>query len=141
MAEGRGRPSWVPRFLLPGLAFKAGVVVDDRIWQVLRAENKAFLQSLDSQLWRSRAGTAPVIVLTCAALAWYVARFESRIARKHQRGVALAAVLLVTLLVAQLAALGSSEIYAFAVAPTILVAMVMAIVYNQRIAIFERVKP
>jgi hypothetical protein len=114
---------------------KAGVVVDDRIWQVLRAENKAFLHGLDPQLWRSRLGAAVMVILISAALAYYVARFESRIARKHQRGVALAAVLLVTLLVAQLAAIGSSQIYAFAVAPTILVAMVMAIVYNQRFAI------
>lgn len=100
----------------------------------LKAEHDAFLRSLGSRVWIQRIGlAATVLVLTCIMSA-YVARYQPRIVRNHARALGLASLLLAMLLLPQLTGLGSMPSYVFGIAPTIMVAMILAIAYDQRFA-------
>jgi putative nucleotidyltransferase with HDIG domain len=57
------------------------------------------------------------------------------VVRNNVRGIAIAALLVSMLLLAQLGAIGSNPMYIFGLAPTILVAMIMTIAYDRRFAI------
>ena len=114
---------------------KQGEEIDDRDWQVLKAENQAFNRSLDQRLWKSRAGVAGIVLIVTLVLSAYVAMFQPKVIRKHARAIAIAALLLLMLLMAQLSGIGANPIHVFAVAPTILVAMILAIAYDRRFAI------
>lgn len=104
-------------------------------WFVLKAENDAFLATMGAARWGQRGGLFALVALMTAVLAGYVVRFQPRIVRNYARATAIAALLLAMLLLPQLAALGSTSIYFFGVAPTILVAMILAIAYDQRFAL------
>jgi len=104
-------------------------------WQLLRAENNAFLASLDQERLWQRAGLVGTVVILTIALAGYISLFQPRIIRNHARATAMAVLLLSMLLLAQLAGIGSTPMYLFGVAPTIIVAMILAIAYDQRFAV------
>jgi hypothetical protein len=93
------------------------------------------MSSLGLRALKSKLGLASVVVLMTILLAYYVWRYQPRIVRKPARAVAIAGLLLSMLLLAQLAAIGTGPLYVFGVAPTILVVMILAIVYDQRFAI------
>jgi cyclic-di-AMP phosphodiesterase PgpH len=110
-------------------------LIELRDWQLLRAENEAFLATLGGAEWKSKAGVAFVTLLLTIALAGYTAHFQPRVVRNHARAVSIAALLLSMLLLAQLAAIGSGPIYLLGVAPTLLVGMILSIAYDQRFAV------
>ena len=123
----------------PILAMKpgeAGRAIREADYALLKAENRAFRQSLGL---RSQAfellGLVGSVLFVTIGIAIYVAKFAPRIIRNHLRGASLAILLLATLLIAELTAIGTSKLYFSAVAPTILVAMILAIAYDQRLAV------
>ena len=118
----------------PIVVAKKGVI-EDRDWAVLRAENRAFLASVQESAWRQRLGLAAATLVLTVTIAAYVAHFQPRIVKNHARGVAVAALLLSMLLLAELAGLGTGPIYLFAVLPTLLVGMILSIAYEQRFAV------
>ena len=110
------------------------IITDDE-WQLLRAENEAYHKSLTANaIWQYRLGLAGVALIITMLLAGYVARYQSRCVRNHARGIAMAALLLSMLLLTQLAGIGSSSLYIFGIAPTIVAAMILTIAYDQRFA-------
>jgi putative nucleotidyltransferase with HDIG domain len=106
-----------------------------RDWQLLRAENAEYLRRLDSGAWRTRAGLLASVAIITLILSCYVAKYQRRIIRNYARAVAIAALMLSMLLLAQLAGIGSSSLYVFGIAPTIIVAMILTIAYDQRFAV------
>jgi len=111
-------------------------VIKDRDWKVLQAENRAFVATLDSASgWKTKAGIAGVTLLLTIALAAYTAHFQPKVVTNHARAIAIAALLLSMLVVAQVAGLGTGQIYLLAIAPTLLVAMILSIAYDQRFAV------
>jgi cyclic-di-AMP phosphodiesterase PgpH len=112
--------------------------INERDWQVLRAENEAYYRSLAGDtfaIWKYRLGLAMLAVILTVIFAAYVARYQARCIRNHTRGIALAALLLSMLLVSQLAGIGNDSLYLFGIAPTILAAMILTIAYDQRFAL------
>jgi putative nucleotidyltransferase with HDIG domain len=107
----------------------------DEQWRLLKAEKAEFLRQLGRQVYKSKAGLFGMVLLITAALSIYVYRYQRRVVRNHVRGVAIGALLLSMLLLAQLAAIGPGPLYIFGVAPTILVAMILTIAYEQRFAV------
>ena len=67
--------------------------------------------------------TAAIVTIVLCA---YVAKFQPKIVRKHARAIAIVALLTSMLLIAQAAGVGNSPLFLFGVAPTILVAMILA---------------
>jgi putative nucleotidyltransferase with HDIG domain len=110
-------------------------IVTDRDWQVLQAENRAFLASVSKSAWRQRVGIGLTTLLLTVTLAAYTAHFQPRVVRNHARGVAIAILMASMLLLAQLAGLGTGPLYLLAVAPTLLVGMILTIAYDQRFAV------
>lgn len=104
-------------------------------YYILKEENQAYLDSLGNARWGQRAGIATIVLLMTAVVSVYVGRFQPRIGTNPARAWAISALLLAMLLLGQLAALGSSTIYFFGIAPTILVAMILCIAYDQRFAL------
>lgn len=101
----------------------------------LRAEHESYLRSLGPLVWLQRLGLAmTVIVLTFVGGA-YVSRYQPRIVRNHARAMGLGALLISMLLLPQLTGLGSMPAYVFGIAPTVMVAMILAIAYDQRFAL------
>jgi hypothetical protein len=74
------------------------------------------------------------VLLITAVLAAYIAKYQPKVVKKHPRAVAIVALLLSMLLMAQLAGIGTNPLFVFGVAPTILVAMILTIAYDQRFA-------
>ena len=109
--------------------------IGDRDYLVLRAEHRAFLASVTESTWQQRLGLATGTLVLTMTLAAYVAHFQPRVIKNHARGIAIGALLLSMLLLAELAGLGSGPIYLFAVAPTLLVGMILSIAYDQRFAV------
>jgi cyclic-di-AMP phosphodiesterase PgpH len=109
--------------------------ITDKHWYMLRAEHEAFVASLGGSVWKSRLGAAGIAVIVTLMLSLYIGYYQPRIVENHSRAIALAALLIAMLLLPQLAAIGSSTLYVFGIAPTILVAMIIAIAYDQRFAI------
>ncbi|CAA9441666.1 MAG: Membrane protein containing HD superfamily hydrolase domain, YQFF ortholog [uncultured Phycisphaerae bacterium] len=119
--------------LVPKTDAKPKFTQDD--WELLRAENNEYLASVEGWGWKSKLGLAVTVLIITVALSASVANFQPRLVRNHARALALAALLLSMLLVAQLAGIGNGPIYLFGVAPTILTAMILTISYDQRFAI------
>ena len=110
-------------------------VLDERDWQLLKAENDTYLASLTrAEILRSKLGLAGMVFLVTAILAGYVRWSQPRVVRNHARGAAIATLLLAMLLLAELAAIGTGPLYLFGLAPTILVAMILSIAYDRRFA-------
>lgn len=104
-------------------------------WLVLRKENEQYVANLGNLIWARRAGLAGLVALMTAVICFYVSRYQPRIVKNHARAAAIAVLLLSMLLLAQLAAIGSSSLYFSGVAPTILVAMILTIAYDPRFAL------
>jgi len=109
-------------------------VVTEKHWQMLRAENEAYLEALDGR-WQARAGVVGIAFLVTAGLSAYVAHIQPRIMRNPARAIAIGSLLVSMLLLTQLAAIGSSSLYLFGVVPTLLASMILAIAYDRRFAI------
>jgi cyclic-di-AMP phosphodiesterase PgpH len=113
-----------------------GQFINEAGWKVLAEEQRAFISQMG---WRSRllshAGMAGIAFLVTCAMAMYVIVYQPRIVRNHMRGLAIAGLLLAMLLLMQLAGLTSESLLLFGTAPVILVAMILAIAYDQRFAI------
>ncbi|MGC4031504.1 MAG: HDIG domain-containing protein [Tepidisphaeraceae bacterium] len=100
----------------------------------LKAEHEAYLRSLGAGIWWQRLGlVASVIALTVVG-SMYVTTYQPRIVRNHARAPGLASLMVSMLLLAQLTGLGSTRSYVFGLAPTIMVATILAIAYDQRFA-------
>ena len=104
-------------------------------WELLRAENKEYLSSIKGWAWKSKIGLSLTVLIITLAIAASVAAFQPRLIRNHARAIALSALLLSMLLVAQIAGIGNGPIYLFGTAPTILAAMILTIGYDRRFAI------
>jgi putative nucleotidyltransferase with HDIG domain len=113
---------------------KGGNEITDRDWQVLKAETQAFNRTLDRSSFKQFIGLVGTVLIVTIVLSAYVASYQPKVIRKHPRAIAIAALLLSMLLLGQVSGIGSNPIHVFAVAPTILVAMILAIAYDQRFA-------
>ncbi|MGB7157706.1 MAG: HDIG domain-containing metalloprotein [Tepidisphaeraceae bacterium] len=113
---------------------KGGNEITDRDWQLLKAETQAFNRTLDRSSAKQFIGLVGTVVIITVALSAYIAMFQPKVVRKHARAIAIAALLLSMLLLGQVSGIGSNPIHVFAVAPTILVAMILAIAYDRRFA-------
>jgi putative nucleotidyltransferase with HDIG domain len=109
-------------------------VLDLHDWQLLQAENQNFIAAQGGG-WKSKLGVAAMTILLTIALSLYTVHFQWRVVKNHARAIAIAVLLLSTLLLAELAGMGSGPIYLLAVAPTLLVAIILAIAYEQRYAV------
>lgn len=110
-------------------------IIRESDWSLLRAEHRAFRQSLGSARYLQYAGLFGLCVLITMVASAYIAAYQPRIVRNPARGLGLALLSLSMLLVSQLAAISSQPIHVFAVGSTVLVAMVLAIAYDRRFAI------
>lgn len=108
--------------------------IDDRYYHLLRAENEAYIQTLDRNRYKQTLGIAAIALVVTIVLSAYILKYQPKIVRKHARAIAVVALLLSMLLLAQVAAIGTSPLFIFGVAPTILVAMILTIAYDQRFA-------
>ncbi|HEX8916437.1 MAG TPA: HDIG domain-containing protein [Humisphaera sp.] len=117
------------------LVLKAKRYLDSGDLQLLRAENQAYLATVTGAWWKSKAGVATTALLLTAVLSLYVAVFQPRAVRNTARAGAIAGLLLSMLLLAGLSGIGNGPIYLFGTAPTMLVAMILAIAYDRRFAI------
>jgi putative nucleotidyltransferase with HDIG domain len=110
-----------------------GDYVTSANWRLLNEEQRAFVaQTTWQQRLASHGGMAGLALLITAAISVYAALYQPRITRNSLRAVALGGLLLAMLLLAQVAALSTAPLLLFGVAPTLLVAMVLAIAYDQR---------
>ncbi len=124
----------IPYHKLQPIVHQGTIGPDD--WRVLQAENRAYLATIDSESgWKTKAGIALVTLLLTICLATYTAHFQPRVVHNHARAVSIVALLLSMLLLAQLAGVGTGPIYLFAVAPTLLVGMILSIAYDHRFAV------
>lgn len=108
--------------------------IEDRDWQILRAENEQFLRQSDGFIWWTRFGVVLSAGLLTTILAGYVRLYQARVVRNYARGLALAALLLLMLLISALAGIGSGPVMLLGLAPTILTAMIVTIAYDRRFA-------
>ena len=123
------------RFVANQAIVRAGKIAEAD-WMLLRAENDAYRRSLGTRAAAlAYSGLVALVVLITVALCVYVGTYAKRIVRNHVRAVGLASLMLATLLIAQLTAVGTSRLYFAGVAPTILVAMILSIAYDQRFAL------
>lgn len=107
--------------------------LDQDKWRLLQEEQRQFGNHLRTNEWiKSRAGMAVIVALITLAMAAYITSYQPRIIRNHSRAVALAVLLLSMLVLAQLAGVGSGPLYIWGIGPTILVAMILATVYDRR---------
>lgn len=124
------------------IAYKANQVlkhhekpVSDSEWAVLKAEQAAFLEAMPAATWfRSKLGAMAIVGVLTVVLGAYVARYQPRVIRKRERGVALAGLMIAGLLAAQLSTVAEWPLYLFGTAPTIFVAMVLCVAYDRRFA-------
>jgi putative nucleotidyltransferase with HDIG domain len=110
-------------------------MLSEKQWQLLRAEKDEFIRQLGRQAYKTKAGLLGMVLLVTGVLAFYVYRYQGRIVRNNVRGIAIAALMVSMLLLAQLAAIGTGPLLVFGLAPTVLVAMILTIAYDQRFAV------
>lgn len=136
LAKSRVTPAQGIRRFAANQKIVAAGKITEADWMILKAENDAYRRSLGFRAAAlAYAGLCGLVVLITVAMCVYVGAYAKRIVRNHVRGVGLAALMLATLLVAQLTAVGTSRLYFSGVAPTILVAMILSIAYDQRFAL------
>jgi putative nucleotidyltransferase with HDIG domain len=116
-----------------------GNVIGSTHWKLLTEEQAAYAAHLAKQRPVARAlataGYAALVLLLTVAMAAYVAAFAPRILRNRLRAIGLAALLLLTLVVAQVAATTAAPLHVWGIAPTLLVAIILALAYDQRFAL------
>jgi putative nucleotidyltransferase with HDIG domain len=124
------------RFTRNGVIVPRGLI-DERDWQLLRAENSAYLSYEENGGFRLVLGNAMVVLALTFVLAGYIIHYQPRIIRNHIRGVALVGLMLAMLLISGLAGTGSGPLYfyGFGIAPTILTALILTIAYDRRFSI------
>ena len=103
-------------------------------WLVLKEEHAAYMRQMGPNVWIERLGLVAMVGLLSTILAIYIARFQPRVVRNHARAFGIAALMLSMLVLVQLSRLGPNNIYFFGIGPTIFVAMILAIAYDQRFA-------
>ncbi|MEM6313181.1 MAG: hypothetical protein AAF743_03795, partial [Planctomycetota bacterium] len=132
VAAARGNLSFAARDTVVPRSKK----VDLRDLSLLRAEAEAYRASLGpSAVYAKLLGLSGITFLLTACLGIYTAVYQPRIIQNHVRAIGLAGLFVGTTLVAQLAATGTSPLYLFATAPTLLVATILAIAYDRRYAL------
>ncbi len=113
--------------------------LDQPGYQLLRAEHQAYVRSLKDYKWKARLGVSGLVLGVTCVLCFYIKTYQPRVIQNHSRAIAIAALLLAMLLLNQIAAIGNGPLaiadYLFGTAPTLLVAMILAIGYDQRTAI------
>jgi cyclic-di-AMP phosphodiesterase PgpH len=110
--------------------------VTEAAHRLLAEEQRAYVASMPlAQRLQGHAGMAGIVLVLTVAMCVYVGTYQPRIVANRVRGAAIAALLLSMLLVAQVAALGTMPLLVFGVAPTLLVAMILTIAYDQRFAL------
>jgi cyclic-di-AMP phosphodiesterase PgpH len=112
---------------------KGEISADD--WQLLKAEHEFYIKKLGGNSWKSRLGVVGSCFIITAILCGYCSRYQPKLLRNHLRAFAMAGLLIVMLLLTQLAGIGTSTLYFFGVAPTVLAALILCIAYDQRFAI------
>jgi putative nucleotidyltransferase with HDIG domain len=113
---------------------QAGEISQDD-WKLLKAENDEFNRRLRGGGWTERLGVAGTVAILTIVLCAYIVRYQPRVVRNHARAIAIAGLMLAMLFLAQIAAVGTSQLYLVPPAAVILVAMIMAIAYDQRFAL------
>ena len=108
---------------------------EDGDWDLLRAENEAYRQTLGQSAIKSRLGLLTTVGIVTAVMSLYLGFYQPRVIRNHPRAIAIAGLLLSMLLVAQVAGIGHGPLYLFGFAPTLLVALILTIAYDQRFAL------
>ena len=96
---------------------RSKVKFEDGDWDLLRAENEAYRQTLGQYLVKSRLGLLTTVLIVTVVLSLYVAMYQPRVVRNHARAIAISALLVAMLLLAQLSGSGSSPTYVFGIAP------------------------
>lgn len=121
---------------------KAGVIIknvgsiDERDLELLHAEHEAYRRSLGTLvLIRDALGILGAVAVVVWMLAWYTLKYQPRIVHNTTRAMALGLLLTGMLLVSQLASSGTRPLYIFAVTPTIVAAMILAIAYDARFSL------
>ncbi|HSI35301.1 MAG: HD family phosphohydrolase [Phycisphaerae bacterium] len=110
-------------------------VLDEKGWQLLKAEKDAFVKGLGHKAWKTRLGLVGSVLLLTGVLCVYVYRYQGKIVRNRMRATAIALLLGSMLLLTQLAGIGTGSLHIFGLAPTLLAAMILAIAYDQRFAV------
>ena len=119
--------------VMPGQALlERDHVVTDGDWELLTAENAAYRASLGDRVWVERGGLFLCVLLVTAALAAYASHYQPRVVKNPVRAAGLAFLLLASLLVAQLAALGTGSTHLLGVGPVLLAAMTLCVAYDGR---------
>ena len=108
--------------------------IDSGDYQQLKAEHDAFLRSLGSAIWWQRLGLVATVIALTVVGSMYISTYQPRIVRNHARALGLVSLMVSMLLLAQLTGLGSTRSSMFGLAPTIMVATILAIAYDQRFA-------
>jgi putative nucleotidyltransferase with HDIG domain len=112
----------------------AGEITQDD-WLLLKAEHDAFHARARGNKWVERLGVAGIVGIITIILCAYVLRYQPRIMRNHARAIAIGGLMLAMLFLAQVAAVGTSQLYLVPPAAVMLVAMIMTIAYDQRFAL------
>ena len=113
-----------------------GNTVTESTHRILDEEQRAYVDAMPAaQRWAGHAGMAGIVLVLTVAMCVYVGTYQPRIVTNHTRAAAIGALLASMLLVAQVAALGTMPLLVFGVAPTLLVAMILTIAYDQRFAL------
>lgn len=129
-----GEVAYVPNEVLVYMSSKSPL--DQSGLQLLSAEHQAYMQQLGApSQWKARVGMAGIVLCITCVLCLYIGIYQPRVAQNHARAIAIAALLLAMLLLNQIAAVHNGPLYLFGTAPTLLVAMILAIAYDQRTAI------
>lgn len=109
--------------------------INDKDWQLLKAESTAFADVSPTAGWLSTFGLGLLVLVVTGMLAAYIVHYQARIVRNHARAISMAAMMLAMLLVAQLSGISPQPYFIFSLAPSLLVAMIMAIVYDRRFGV------
>ena len=113
---------------------KSKGIFDQQDWLKLKAENQKYISGLRGSNWKARLGSSLLVLIVTLVLCAYVALYQPRVVKNHARAIGIAALLLTMLLLAQMTGLGTGPLYLLGVAPTLLVAMILTIAYDQRFA-------
>jgi putative nucleotidyltransferase with HDIG domain len=111
--------------------------IGEHEWRILKAENKQYLSEMRQKvtpLIKWCLGLTGIVLTITVMMAAYIAMNQPRVVRNSARGLAIAVLLILMLLLAQLAAIGSGPLYMFGLAPTLLAAMILCIAYDRRFA-------
>lgn len=133
--DSEGQVTFGPDQVLVPMSATTGRPLDQQQWNLLRSEHLAYITSLKHSAWKARLGVAGIALGITCILCVYIAHYQPRVVANHTRAIAIAALLLSMLLLNQISALGNGPLYLFGTAPTLLVAMIICIGYDQRTAI------